>query len=109
MDRLTSLKQTTFAPLRALTRAHTRLRADTRNRRGTACMRSVCVRARGRAYGRARVRKRMCACAACVRPQINALAYVGTYWYSISTQSFLTARTFRCVHVRMGGSSDIYI
>jgi hypothetical protein len=96
---------------RADTRSHTRARArtDTRNRRGTACMRSVCERACVRVGVRARVRKRVCACAACVRPQMHALAYIDTYRHSVSTQAFLTEHICRCIHLRMDRWIDTYI
>ena len=53
------------------TRMHTRVRTHTCVRTH---VRSVYVRVR--LCGRKRVRKRVCACAACVRSQIHPLAYI---------------------------------
>ncbi len=55
------------------------------------------------------VRRSVCACAACVRPQTHALAYIDTYRYSVSTQSFHAEHICRCIHLRMGRQIDVYI
>jgi hypothetical protein len=61
----------------------------------------------GAAVRPARRGVRVCACAACARPQTHALAYIDTYWYSISTQAFLAEHICRCIHLRMGRQIDV--
>ena len=86
------------------TRMHTRVRTHT-------CVRTHVrgVYVRVRLCGRKRVRKRVCACAACVRAQIHPLAYMSiyldNYWHSVITQSFLKEHTFE-TYTRAQGQVD---